>query len=673
MAELVPAPFADLVTRLHREPRTQDRLFELERRKWWLPEPGGPDLSVAFHGRRAGNAAGPAAGPHTQMAQNILLSYIAGGRILELKTVQINDRLTIPRPCIDVTNIGYNVEWSQELLVEQSLQEYVAGSMLIEMFRASEELTGGQLAGPAGDFVLDTSVGYDLAGIRSDKVRAFLDGMRDATTHVETLRRQIPGELGALRDLAFQTRLSDSITLSTFHGCPADEIERICEFLIGECDFDVIVKMNPPMLGRQRLEHLLHDVLGYTELTVNPTAYTSGLAFDEGVELCRRMTTFAATRGRRFGAKFSNTLEVLNHRDFFTPDNKVMYLSGQPLHVITLTLTDVFRQAVGPDLPISFSAGIDQFNFASAVACGFVPITVSTDLLRPGGYGRLPAYLQRLTADMKSAGAIDIDDFILKRSQGRDHPAAGSVNAQGDSQADVGPAALGNTTAAAEAARNDPRYRAVANRKVPTRIDSHLTTFDCITCDKCLPVCPNAANFTYPTSVQAFDYHDIIVQPDGTWRNGAMRRFEISKDMQIACLADFCNECGNCDTFCPEYGGPYIQKPSFFGSESSWGAAGARDGFVVVESKGYTVVHGRIKGAVRTLIHWPGQSNEFSFDDGKVLLEVHASGFDVRSVSISGTLIAEHTVELGEFHTMRILLAGIRNNGRVNQINVAAP
>lgn len=656
MAELVPAPFADLVTRLHREPRVQDRLFELDRRKWWLPESGGPDLSVAFHGHRAGNALGPAAGPHTQMAQNILLSYIAGGRILELKTVQINDRLTIPRPCIDVTNIGYNVEWSQELRVEQSLMEYVAGSMLIEMFRASEELTGGRLASAAGDFVLDTSVGYDLAGIQSDKVRAFLNGMRDARPLVEKLRKEIPREYAAARDLDYQTNLSDSITLSTFHGCPADEIERICEFLIGECDFDVIVKMNPPMLGKERLEQLLHDVLGYTELTVNPTAYTSGLAFDEGVELCRRVTAFAAARKRRFGAKFSNTLEVLNHRDFFTPDNKVMYLSGQPLYVITLTLTDVFRQAVGADLPISFSAGIDQFNFAAAVACGFVPITVSTDLLRPGGYGRMGAYLQRLGSEMKAAGAHDIPSFIAKR--GGD---AGSVHEAG----------MRNTTAAAEAARNDPRYRAAANRKVPTRIDSHLTTFDCITCDKCLPVCPNAANFTYPTPIQTFDYHDVVVLPDGSWRQGAKRRFEITKDMQIACLADFCNECGNCDTFCPEYGGPYIQKPSFFASMESWSAAGARDGFVVSESKGCFVMRGRIRGAVRNLTHWPGQANEFAFDDGRVLLEVNANDHEVRSVGITGTLKAEHTVDFGEFHTMRILLAGIRNSGRVNQINAA--
>jgi len=657
MAELVPAPFADLVSRLHCEPRKQDRLFELERRKWWLPDGSGPDLSVAFHGHRAGNTLGPAAGPHTQMAQNILLSYIAGGRILELKTVQINDRLTIPRPCIDVTNIGYNVEWSQELRVEQSLMEYVAGSMLIEMFRASDELTGGRLSGAAGDFVLDTSVGYDLAGIRSDKVRLFLDGMRDAQTLVEKLRGKIPPEFKTARELNYQTRLSDSITLSTFHGCPADEIERICEFLIGACDFDVIVKMNPPMLGKERLEQLLHDVLGYTELTVNPTAYTSGLAFDEGVELCRRMTTFAAARKRRFGAKFSNTLEVLNHRDFFTPDNKVMYVSGQPLYVITLTLTDIFRQAVGAELPISFSAGIDQFNFPSAVACGFVPVTVSTDLLRPGGYGRMGPYLQRLSLEMKTVNAHDINSFIRNKSGG---------------VTDVREAGRHNTMAAADAARNDPRYRAAANRKIPTRIDSHLTTFDCITCDKCLPVCPNAANFTYPTPALSFDYHEIIVHPNGSWRIGATRRFEISKRMQIACLADFCNECGNCDTFCPEYGGPYIQKPSFFGSEASWSAPGARDGFVIGQTDEENWIRGRIKGReLRLSVPRHPNDNSSTFDDGVVKLNVRRSDNAVASIASIKTLIEDYTVDLGNYHTMRVLLAGILADVRVNQVNVA--
>jgi hypothetical protein len=55
MAELVPASFADLVTRLHSEPAAKDALFELSRRNWYFPRPDDPDMSVEFHGQRAGN------------------------------------------------------------------------------------------------------------------------------------------------------------------------------------------------------------------------------------------------------------------------------------------------------------------------------------------------------------------------------------------------------------------------------------------------------------------------------------------------------------------------------------------------------------------------------------------------------------------------------------------
>ncbi|HHO55408.1 MAG TPA: glutamate synthase, partial [Trueperaceae bacterium] len=59
------------------------------------------DLSTKFHDKNAYTSLGPSSGPHTQMAQNILLSFLGGGRIMELKTVQILDELDIPRPCID--------------------------------------------------------------------------------------------------------------------------------------------------------------------------------------------------------------------------------------------------------------------------------------------------------------------------------------------------------------------------------------------------------------------------------------------------------------------------------------------------------------------------------------------------------------------------------------------
>ena len=131
---------------------------------------------MTFHGHRASTPLGPAAGPQSQMAQNLVLSWLAGCRIMELKTVQILDELEIPRPCIDMQTVGYNVEWSQELKLEESLEEYVKGSMLIEMLRASGVVP---MAGGFDDVVYDMSVGYDLAGIKTPKN---LDGVSFAPT-----------------------------------------------------------------------------------------------------------------------------------------------------------------------------------------------------------------------------------------------------------------------------------------------------------------------------------------------------------------------------------------------------------------------------------------------------------------------------------------------------------
>ncbi|MFQ5429131.1 MAG: 4Fe-4S dicluster domain-containing protein [Phycisphaerae bacterium] len=657
MADLVPAPFTDLVQRMRHELAREDAVFHLPRRRWWTPDPDGPDLSVTFHGRPAGTPVGPAAGPQTQMAQNLVLSWLAGSRILELKTVQINDRLRIARPCIDMTNVGYNIEWSQELRIGQALREYVAGAMLIHMLARGGLLGDAPQTRAATETIYDVSLGYDLAGIRSAPVRAFVEQMRDASAVVEQLRNDIPRELRALRDADYPTRLSTSVTLSTFHGCPAGEIERICEFLLTEMDCDVVIKMNPPMLGKERLEHLLHDVLGYTEITVPDHAYTSGLQFDESIEMCARLTALAASRGRRLGAKFSNTLEVENHRDFFSAENKTQYLSGQPLHVLTLTLADAFRQAVGPNVPLTFSAGVDRLNFANMIACGFRPVTTCTDLLRPGGYGRLPPYLAALSAEMTRIGAAKIDDFILM--------AAGAAGGEND----VAEAAARNLRAIAEAARADSRYAAAKNRKTPRRIDSHLDTFDCITCDKCIPVCPNAANFVYPTDHEDLRFTDYVIR-DGDLAAGPEHRIVVARTEQIANFADFCNDCGNCDTFCPEYDGPFIKKPNFFGSEASWRAFPRRDGFFIDPAGRPRRILGRIRDRTYLLEeepHWNG----YRFEDGTVCLFLHARNHSPERWFAFGPADATgHVIDMTAYHTMRILLASLLRPDRVHQVNV---
>ncbi len=268
MAELVPVPLHVLLRRAHHEFRRRRAIFDLPERKFRRrASTAGPalDLSVPYAGARAANPIGPAAGPHTQLAQNIALGWLAGARIFELKTIQIKDRLTLSRPCIDMATVGYNTEWSQELRLEESLREYVKGAMLIEMLGAAGVLNGAaardsgfgireSYVAPPDPFVFDISVGYDLDGIRSPAVVRWLESTRDAGALVDQLRREIPDEFSQFRDYPFRTCLATGITLSTFHGTPAVEIERIGEFLIGELGFHTVIKLNPPMLGRDRVE-----------------------------------------------------------------------------------------------------------------------------------------------------------------------------------------------------------------------------------------------------------------------------------------------------------------------------------------------------------------------------------------------------------------------------------
>ena len=77
----------------------------------------------------------------------------------------------------------------------ESLDQYVQGAMLIHMLRHASQVFGNpfgdvSLAETAGELIYDMSVGYDLAGIQTPKVVAFIRGMIDATPSVERLRRR---------------------------------------------------------------------------------------------------------------------------------------------------------------------------------------------------------------------------------------------------------------------------------------------------------------------------------------------------------------------------------------------------------------------------------------------------------------------------------------------------
>jgi putative selenate reductase len=91
-----------------------------------------------------------------------------------------------------------------------------------------------------------------------------------------------------------------------------------------------------------------------------------------------------------------------------------------------------------------------------------------------------------------------------------------------------------------------------------------LRCFQCSTfCDKCVEVCPNRANYAYPTG-KVDIMVPVLVCRDGKLEIVEWERFVVAQTRQIIHVDDFCNECGNCATFCVHDGKPYADKPRLF-------------------------------------------------------------------------------------------------------------
>ena len=533
---LVPQPFERLLARLLRDLDGRRGVYGLPARSTWSPREG-LDLSVALpSGRRAATPLGPAAGPHTQLAPNLVAAWLGGSRVLELKTVQALDRLEVPRPCIDAPGPAWNVEWSQELRLEDSARQYAIAWMLVHVLRAR-----GVGGGAAAETVFDASAGYDLAGLRSEPVARFLDTMRDGAALLGELRDSLPAALRRAGGLEAPVCIADTVTLSTFHGCPPDEIERMVEHLFERHAMHVVVKLNPTLLGYDEVDAILHGPLGWQHVALDRAAFERDLQWEHALELIGRLRAAALRHGRSLGVKLTNTLVVRNTRGRLA--GEAVYLSGAPLHPIALRLADRIARATGGRIPMALSAGVNAENFTDAVACGFQPVTTCTDLLRPTGYRRLPRYLKALVADMERTGSRTVEGHVIARATERGAIATTARTA-----------ALENLSAYAAGVIADARYSATIPAGPPAE-RAPLELMGCESCNRCTLVCPNGAFFDVAAPLQG-------------GMPGAAAAGRNEREWMV--LADFCNSCGNCDTWCPQSGGPDRMKARLHTSHAHW-------------------------------------------------------------------------------------------------------
>ncbi|MDH3533362.1 MAG: FAD-dependent oxidoreductase, partial [Gammaproteobacteria bacterium] len=380
--------------------------------------------------------------------------------------------LDVPKPCIDMEDEGYNVEWSQELKVYQSFDEYLRAWVLIH---ALHKKLG--FPGDSPGVVFNMSVGYDLEGLKNPNMQWFLDQMHDCSQYKQAYLDRVVGFYPAARDLDIPDRLSDNVTLSTMHGCPPEEIESISSYLLCQRHLHTLVKCNPTLLGSGRVRAILNDELDYEDIVVPDSAFEHDLKYSDAVPMLRNLQSTAKQCGLDFGVKLSNTLEVQNFRPVFDPAEKMMYLSGRPLHAITVNLAHVLAEEFEGDLPMSFSAGANCFNAPALLAAGMQTVTVCSDLLKTGGYLRLLQYLETVEDAINSSGAASIEEFILNTAD------------SGTSATDVTTAARLNLRRYAEQTRRDRQYVKGTFDTSHTKTSRELALFDCIAAP-CVDECP---------------------------------------------------------------------------------------------------------------------------------------------------------------------------------------
>jgi putative selenate reductase len=418
-------------------------------------------LYSAFGGQTLHNPIGLAAGPHTQLAHNIVAGWLCGARFIELKTIQAKDDLVITKPCIDMEYEGYNCEWSQELSINEAFDQYLNAWILIHIL--NHHIYSKYKKGVETGTVFNMSVGYNLNDIRSEKVQWFIDRMKNCKAEKEEKINSIKHIYPEVASIKIPDEISNSVTLSTMHGCPPREIEYIVKFLMMDKKLHTTIKFNPTLLGARSVRAILNTDRGF-DVKIPDSSFEDDLQYSDALSLIKNLQAIADEMKLELNFKTTNTLECFNRKNRLPQEEEKIYLSGNALHPISVNLAANLQTKFEGSLNLSFSGGADCFNITKLITCGFSTITVCSDLLKPGGYARLVQYFEQLTKSFAQTQAKNIFEYILKTSN----------------EFNVRNAALEHLKGYAIHTLNNKAYLKIAFQNTSIKTNRTLNSWDCI-------------------------------------------------------------------------------------------------------------------------------------------------------------------------------------------------
>jgi putative selenate reductase len=144
-------------------------------------------------------------------------------------------------------------------------------------------------------------------------------------------------------------------------------------------------------------------------------------------------------------------------------------------------------------------------------------------------------------------------------------------------------------------------------------------------CNLCVDVCPNRANHSYEIDPFAVET-PYARKENGRVNVGTSGIYRIEQRYQVLNIKDFCNECGNCETFCPSSGAPFRDKPQLHLTEKSFKEA--EEGFHFYDGKLIMKKDGQLQSLQK-------KGNSFHYDSKNATARFRIKDFYPEKVTLT--------------------------------------